>query len=68
MSPQPNGYFPASTSYVTDLQLLSRIGGVYGGGGSKAGNGSGSPGGSGAVRIVWPGNTRSFPSTDVGTP
>jgi hypothetical protein len=25
-------------------------------------------GGNGAVRIVWPGTTRTFPSTDVGTP
>jgi hypothetical protein len=24
------------------------------------------PGGNGAVRIVWPGTTRTFPSTDVG--
>jgi hypothetical protein len=27
--------------------------------------GTSSNGGSGAVRIVWPGNTRSFPSTCV---
>ena len=25
-------------------------------------------GGSGAVRIMWPGNTRSFPSTNAGSP
>jgi hypothetical protein len=29
------------------------------------GNGGGA---SGAVRIVWPGNTRQFPSTCVGSP
>ena len=36
------------------------IGGNYGGGGA-----GGSTGGSGAVRIVWPGTTRQFPSTNV---
>jgi hypothetical protein len=30
--------------------------------------GSGVSGGGGAVRIVWPGTTRQFPSTDVGSP
>ena len=47
-------------------------GGAYGGGGagdggtyySSSGHGTG---GGGAVRIVWPGNTRSWPSTDLGT-
>jgi hypothetical protein len=45
-------------------------GGAYGGGGGASwltgqtsGNGS-----VGAVRIVWPGNTRTFPSTCVGAP
>ena len=42
-------------------------GGLYGGGGGGAGNGQGA-GASGAVRILWPGNTRSFPSTNVGSP
>ena len=47
-------------------------GGAYGGGGSGAPGGSGFPytsdrcGNPGAVRIVWPGNTRTFPSTCVG--
>jgi hypothetical protein len=39
-------------------------GGAYGGGGGQATvsrSGSG-----GAVRIIWPGNTRSFPSTNTG--
>jgi hypothetical protein len=48
-------------------------GGNFGGGGNMAefstarsyGTGAG---GNGAVRIVWPGTTRTFPSTDVGTP
>lgn len=41
-------------------------GGLYGGGGSYGvnyGNGSGA---GGAVRIIWPGTARSFPSTDTG--
>ena len=56
-------------------------GGFNGGNGGTYGGGSGSPyqgrvccgaglgcGAKGAVRIVWPGNTRSFPSTCVGSP
>ena len=39
-------------------------GGAYGGGGGYR---STSPG-VGAVRIIWPGNTRSFPSTCAGSP
>jgi hypothetical protein len=39
--------------------------GSYGGGG--AGHSS-ATGGVGAVRIVWPGATRTFPSTNVGAP
>jgi hypothetical protein len=44
-------------------------GGQFGGGAGSHGNGfGGTPdtGGSGAVRIVWPGNIRTFPSTNVG--
>jgi len=41
-----------------------RVGGLYGGG---AGGGP-SPGAGGAVRIVWPGCSRVFPSTSVGNP
>jgi hypothetical protein len=40
-------------------------GGVYGGGGGSWGNSVG-PGGGGAVRIIWPGCARSFPSTNTG--
>ena len=43
-----------------DGNVCGSIGGAYGGGG-----GSGN-GGKGAVRIIWPGNTRSFPSTCTG--
>jgi len=47
-------------------------GGNYGGGGGGAcGYGSypiGGNGGSGAVRVVWPGSSRTFPTTCVGTP
>lgn len=43
-------------------------GGNYGGGGGSVNclNGSGVFGGGGAVRIIWPGNTRQFPSTCTG--
>jgi len=37
-------------------------GGLYGGGGA----GGGSNGANGAVRIIWPGDTRLFPSTNTG--
>lgn len=40
-------------------------GGAYGGGGGNNGGGVGT-GAGGAVRIIWPGNTRSFPSTNTG--
>jgi len=59
-------------------------GGAYGGGGGAGGSqkyysypcyillncsvNNGGVGGSGAVRIVWPGSTRTFPSTCVGSP
>lgn len=47
-------------------------GGSYGGGGGGPSD-YGTPSGrglqgTGAVRIVWPGNTRTFPSTSVGSP
>ena len=38
-------------------------GGTYGGGGGFGNVNSSRPGGGGAVRIIWPGNTRQFPST-----
>lgn len=43
-------------------------GGNYGGGGGSVNciNGSSSCGGAGAVRIIWPGSTRQFPSTCTG--
>lgn len=48
-------------------------GGAYGGGGHGAQtsgcfNWFAGNGGVGAVRILWPGNTRTFPSTSVGAP
>jgi len=48
----------------------SPTGGKYGGGGGGGGlySRAGGYGGSGAVRIVWPGTTRQFPSTNVGSP
>jgi hypothetical protein len=41
-------------------------GGLYGGGGSFGTNFSSGSGANGAVRIIWPGATRSFPSTNTG--
>ena len=50
-------------------------GGMFGGGGGASSYSTtvsyatkGGEGGNGAVRIVWPGDSRKFPSTDVGTP
>jgi len=45
-------------------------GGSYGGGGGGSGGGNGARayGSSGLVRIVWPGSTRQFPSTNVCSP
>jgi hypothetical protein len=41
---------------------------VVGKGGGSLGPTNGSAGGNGAVRVIWPGNTRSFPSTCAGAP
>jgi hypothetical protein len=44
-------------------------GGAYGGGGGggyAGGSIAGGTGKNGAVRIIWPGTTRSFPSTCTG--
>ena len=45
-------------------------GGAYGGGSGGNGEAVGGKnnGGVGAIRIIWPGNTRSFPSTCAGSP
>jgi len=49
---------------------LGGAGGDFGGGGGTGAGGLflGGAGGGGAVRIVYPGDARQFPSTDVGTP
>lgn len=51
-------------------QLVGNVnGGAYGGGaGGPCVQQGQVTGGSGAVRIMWPGNTRSFPSTNAGNP
>lgn len=41
-------------------------GGIYGGGSGKSSDTSSYLGSYGAVRIIWPGTTRSFPSTNTG--
>jgi len=43
-----------------------QAGGVYGGGGGGASTGGGGAGGGGIVRIIYPGSTRSYPSTNTG--
>jgi hypothetical protein len=56
-----------STSQMS-VQTCQFRGGNYGGGrGSTTCYGT-PTGGTGAVRIVWPGNTRQFPTTCVGSP
>jgi hypothetical protein len=45
------------------------VGGAFGGGGGGGTfSQAGASGGSGGVRLVWPGSTRTFPSTCVGSP
>lgn len=61
----------ANSSLSTSFTVAGPSGGNFGGGGANPEGGAGArifPGGVGAVRIVWPGTTRQFPSTDVGTP
>lgn len=69
----------ANGSNATALKGTGGSGGAYGGGGGPGGYcyntnssyfrfGTGGAGGSGAVRIVWPGGGRQFPSTCVGNP
>jgi hypothetical protein len=51
--------------------LVGTAGGAYGAGGGGASyspTGTGGGGGGGAVRIIWPGSTRNFPSTCAGNP
>ena len=44
--------------------LTTICGGNYGGGsGAQGGNGTSQYGGNGAVRIMWPGDERAYPST-----
>jgi len=42
------------------------VGGVFGGGCGQASSGNQHTGGKGALRIIWPGNVRQFPSTQTG--
>lgn len=60
-----NGYSGKGGSGGTDGNSTNNRGGSYGGGAAATFNGS-SIGGDGAVRIIWPGTTRSFPSTNTG--
>lgn len=65
--------YPSDGVSSTNVATQPSHGGNFGGGGTTAENGNTinygtGMGGGGAVRIVWPGDTRTFPSTDVGTP
>ncbi len=55
-----------ATTFTAD-QHNGAPGALYGGGAGTGSYGTGTPsaGGGGAVRIIWPGNTRSFPSTNT---
>ena len=55
----------SGTSNSPTYSPVGGAGGAYGGGASGRNGPGANPGGVGAVRIVWPGNTRTFPSTDV---
>ena len=54
----------------TNSSIGSLVIATGGGGGGQAINGTGwaGNGANGAVRIVWPGTTRQFPTTCVGAP
>lgn len=62
--------FAASCNSSICNNIRRGIPGLFGGGGVGTTSGSvrGSDGASGGLRIVWPGNTRTFPSTCVGVP
>jgi hypothetical protein len=64
--------WPAST--VTAATVTGESGGNYGGGGAGgswglggAVKGNGREGGNGVVRIIWPGSSRTYPSTNTGS-
>jgi hypothetical protein len=63
------GYGGQGSGFTTDYtgSMLMGQGGNYGGGGGTA-PGTPGQGGLGAVRIMWPGDTRQFPTTSAGTP
>jgi len=55
----------AGTNADTYVQTAG-VGGAYGGGGGSCDGTNGGRGAVGAVRIIWPGTTRAFPSTNTG--
>lgn len=62
----PGGNGSSGTSGASN-----KDGGTYGGGGGGKSfdvAGTSGTGGAGSVRIIWPGSTRSFPSTNAGNP
>lgn len=66
-SPRAGGSGGTNGNLSSTSCSASNTGGVFGGGGGGQGDGSlshpGCSGGGGAVRIIWPGDVRQFPST-----
>jgi len=62
---QGGGGGSGGTAGGTPTPCVKGVPGVHGGGGRSIYANSWNPG---AVRVVWPGNTRQFPSTCVGSP
>jgi hypothetical protein len=53
------GCSSGSVAQMTGKPGSGGVGNLYGGASTRGGGG-------GAVRIIWPGSTRSFPSTNTG--
>jgi hypothetical protein len=70
VTPYSVGEYATATVFEIGSEWTSGPGrfGAGGAGGSSSTFTQGRMGADGAVRIVWPGDTRTFPSTDVGTP
>jgi hypothetical protein len=61
----PGGGCPC---YPNPSAYIGGQGGNFGGGSGYSQDGINGGGGGGALRIVWPGSSRTFPSTNVGSP
>lgn len=63
-----NGVQTLHETYIATSHQAATTDKQYVAGGTTYTNASPNPGKTGAVRIVWPGNTRTWPSTNVGNP